>query len=62
MRWPDIEILDLNDDYWALSLGPLGTEKQPTVFDTAEGPIPSLQSGHRHLRSPSTNRLSLGWS
>src|ERR1035438_7606138 len=33
---PSIEILDLMDDFWALTIGPLGTPETPTVFVASE--------------------------
>src|ERR1017187_4635191 len=33
---PSIEILDLMDDFWALTIGPLGSPENPTVFVASE--------------------------
>ena len=33
---PSIQILDLMDDFWALTIGPLGSLENPTVFVTSE--------------------------
>jgi len=33
---PSIEILDLNDEFWSLTLGPLGGHETPTVFVASE--------------------------
>jgi hypothetical protein len=33
---PSIEILDLLDDFWALTVGPLGSPESPTVFVASE--------------------------
>jgi P4 family phage/plasmid primase-like protien len=33
---PSIEILDLMDDFWALTVGPLGSPETPTVFVASE--------------------------
>ncbi len=33
---PSIEILDLMDDFWALTVGPLGSPENPTVFVASE--------------------------
>jgi P4 family phage/plasmid primase-like protien len=33
---PKLEILDLNDDFWALSIGPLGNPQNPVVYDQTQ--------------------------
>src|ERR1017187_6649308 len=33
---PSIEILQLMDDFWALTIGPLGSPETPTVFVASE--------------------------
>ena len=33
---PSLELLDLNDDFWALTVGPLGSPENPTVFVASE--------------------------
>lgn len=33
---PSIELLDLIDEFWALTIGPLGTPEQPTVYVASE--------------------------
>src|SRR5665811_2183993 len=33
---PSIEILELNDEFWALTVGPLGGPENPTVFVASE--------------------------
>ena len=33
---PSIALLDLNDEFWALTVGPLGSLEQPTVFVASE--------------------------
>jgi P4 family phage/plasmid primase-like protien len=31
-----LKILDLNDEFWALTIGPLGTPRNPTVYDQTQ--------------------------
>jgi hypothetical protein len=33
---PSLEILDLNDEFWALTVGSLGSPQNPTVFVASE--------------------------
>ena len=33
---PKLEILDLSDEFWALSIGPLGRPQNPTVYDQTQ--------------------------
>jgi hypothetical protein len=33
---PSIELLDLNEDFWGLTVGPLGSPENPTVFVASE--------------------------
>ena len=33
---PSIELLDLNEEFWALTIGPLGSSENPTVFVASE--------------------------
>ncbi len=41
---PSIEILDVLDEFWSLSIGPLGSPNNPTVYvaysDACRTPIP----------------------
>src|ERR1017187_9629270 len=33
---PSIDLLDLNEDFWALTVGPLGCPQNPTIFAASE--------------------------
>jgi hypothetical protein len=43
---PYTEILDLNDEFWALSPGPLGSSPTPTLFVPAEDQFRRYNSGN----------------